>query len=634
MNNAARILLVDDELRFAESLAQLLRLSGFHVTIAHTGNEAVGILEKNVFDLLLLDVELPDMPGYQIMDSLVKRNFGTAAIMLTGNAAVETAIEALKKGAYDYLKKPIDHDLLFSTIDKAIRYSRMEQALKISEERSKTLAESSWEGIVIHSGGQLLDANKQFFDMFGYRPDELLGKAMLDKILSVVSVPEVSFRIQNDTFGCHKSLGLRKDGTEFPIETNCRKIEYQGEMVRVCAIRDISERVRADQEKVELQKQLAVASKMETLGLMAGSVAHDLNNILSGIVTLPELLLMQMGHDHEYSGTIKIIQEAGTEMAAVVSDLITVARGAAAEKAVYNLNTLIKEFIENIKIKKPDSRLNDISIRLACEPGLSNTYCSAVHINKVLMNLIGNAAEEMEAKGTLVVGTKNVSLKLPIDGYEIIEAGDYVVVSITDDGSGIAAEDVEKIFEPFYSKKVMGRSGTGLGLTIVWNTVHDHDGFVDVESGDNGTTFYLYFPVTDNFVKEEELQGAIETFRGGSEVVLVVDDQKQQREIARDLLNSLGYKAETVNSGEEAIAYVKKQPVDLLVLDMILSNGINGRKTYEEILKINPKQRAIIASGFAENGEVKRALFLGASQFIKKPYTMVQMGRAVRKALA
>ena len=473
MNVLARILLVDDEPRFCESLAEILGLSGYLVTIAQSGKEAVDLLKKGVFDLLLLDVELPDMLGYRIMDSLQDENFGAATIMLTGNATVETAIEALRKGAYDYLKKPVDHDLLFNVIGKALAHSRLEKALRISEERSKTMADASWEGIVIHSNGQLLDANRQFFEMFGYEEKELVGEQILDKILSPAALPVVHLRIKNETFGSHETTGIKKDGAEFPIETSSRCMEYQGKKVRVCAIRDITERVRAEQEKIELQKQLAISNKMETLGLMAGSVAHDLNNILSGIVTLPELLLMQMDKNHEYRKTISLIQEAGQEAASVVSDLITVARGATAEKRVWDLNILVENYVVSAKAKEFDSQLKDIDIKLDCECGLSNIYCSALHINKIMMNLIGNAAEAIEGKGSIVVSTKNVFLEHPFVGYEPVAAGKYVVVRVTDNGPGIQQENIKKIFEPFYSKKEMGRSGTGLGLAIVWNSVQN-----------------------------------------------------------------------------------------------------------------------------------------------------------------
>ncbi|AGF78679.1 two component transcriptional regulator, LuxR family [Desulfocapsa sulfexigens DSM 10523] len=219
MNDSARILLVDDEPRFCESLSQILSLSGYNVTISYTGKEAVELLEGNTFDLLLLDVVLPDMPGYQIMDSLKDEDLGTATIMLTGNATVETAIEALKKGAYDYLKKPLDHELLFNTIRKAMKHSRLEKELKISEERSKTLAEASWEGIAIHSNGRLLDGNEQFFEMFGYQPAELLDKEIPEKILSGTVIAEVSLRIKKKSLDVINHWALEKMERSFLLKS-------------------------------------------------------------------------------------------------------------------------------------------------------------------------------------------------------------------------------------------------------------------------------------------------------------------------------------------------------------------------------------------------------------------------------
>ncbi len=634
MNVPIRILLVDDEPRFCESLAEILSSSGYLVTSAQTGKEAVQLLSENVFDLLLLDIVLPDMPGYQIIDSQKEKNFGIPAIMLTGYASMETAIESLRKGAYDYLKKPIDHELLFKTIDKAIQHSCLITALRISEERLRTLAEASWEGIVIHENGVLVDANNQFYKMFGYRAGELFGQQIVDKIFSTSSRDEVTERIQYKIFGSHQVTGVRKDGTEFPIEASSRDLTYRGKSVRVCALRDITERVRDEQEKLELQRQLAISSKMETLGMMAGSVAHDLNNILSGIVTLPELLLMKMDSTDKRRELITLIHEAGKEAASVVADLITVARGATAEKQACKLNKFIEHHVATIQEKEADSLLNDIEIRLNCEPGLANIHCSVVHLNKVLMNLIGNAAEAIEGKGIITISTKNVSVQCPFGGYEQIAAGKYVFISVTDDGPGIKEEDVKRIFEPFYSKKVMGRSGTGLGLAIVWNTVHDHGGFLDVKSDGDGTSFELYFPMTEEVAEEEQNLPSIKDYRGNGEKILVVDDQKNQQKIACNLLESLGYTTDTADNGEKAIDYVKSHSVDLIVLDMIMEPGINGRETYEEILKINPRQKALIASGFAENDEVKQTIRLGASQFVKKPYALARMGLAVKQALA
>jgi len=214
-----------------------------------------------------------------------------------------------------------------------------------------------------------------------------------------------------------------------------------------------------------------------------------------------------------------------------------------------------------------------------------------------------------------------------------VRIGEYAVLSVSDDGSGIPAANLEKIFEPFYTKNVMGRSGTGLGLAVVWNSVQEHNGYINVKSGEKGTVFELYFPVTREEVAGAEAEVPLEDYFGQGEKILVVDDEERQREIACGMLTKLGYIAEAVSSGEEAIEYVKEHPVDLIVLDMVMPKGINGRKTYEEIIKIRPKQKAIIASGYAKTKEVDAAQELGAGKYIKKPYTLEKVGLAVKEEL-
>jgi two-component system cell cycle sensor histidine kinase/response regulator CckA len=202
-----------------------------------------------------------------------------------------------------------------------------------------------------------------------------------------------------------------------------------------------------------------------------------------------------------------------------------------------------------------------------------------------------------------------------------------------DNGSGISSEDLERIFEPFYTKKVMGRSGAGLGLAVVWNTVQDHNGYINVNTSEKGTVFELYFPITREEAAALEEEVEIEDYLGHGEMILVVDDEQRQREIASGMLARLGYNAESVSSEEEAIEYVKDNLVDLIVLDMVMPKGINGRETYEEIIKIRPGQKAIIASGFSETEDVKIAKSLGAGKYIKKPYTLEKIRIAVKQEL-
>jgi CheY-like chemotaxis protein len=249
------------------------------------------------------------------------------------------------------------------------------------------------------------------------------------------------------------------------------------------------------------------------------------------------------------------------------------------------------------------------------------------------MNLVSNAVESLSSGGRVVVSTKNEYIDRPIPGYDEVREGDYAVLTVADDGVAIADEDLEKIFEPFYTKKAMGRSGTGLGMAVVWGTVKDHDGYLDIESTEGrGTTFTLYLPVTRREL-EEEGSVSIEAYRGHGERILVVDDVSQQRDIASALLTRLGYTVGVVSSGEDAVKYLRNQAVDLLVLDMIMDPGWDGLDTYRKILRVRPEQKAVITSGFSETERVREAQRLGAGPYVKKPYTLEGIGQAVKIAL-
>jgi CheY-like chemotaxis protein len=249
------------------------------------------------------------------------------------------------------------------------------------------------------------------------------------------------------------------------------------------------------------------------------------------------------------------------------------------------------------------------------------------------MNLITNAAEAMSGAGTITVTTSKRSIDKNQSLKNTLPVGDYAVLTVQDNGSGILPQDLKHIFEPFYTKKTMGRSGTGLGLAVVWNTMKDHEGTVIVASDKNGTIFELYFPSTKEAHTIQPEAADTATFRGDGQSILVADDEEQQRDIAARLLTSLGYKVTTVSSGEEAVILMQKTTMDLIILDMIMSPGMNGRETYEKIIAIRPGQRAIIASGFSQDVEVKAALRLGAGGFIGKPYTLIQLGRTVYNEL-
>ncbi len=515
---------------------------------------------------------------------------------------------------------------------------RASEALRESEQKYRTLTDSSITGVFIHQDSKYVFVNNAFAEMHGYKPEELLGKDHLDLIH-----PDQREIIR-------QRADKRLKGEEVPRRYEIKRLKKDGEVVwheimvsdpitfggRPAIMGheiDISERKKAEEERARLEVQLQQARKMEAVGLLAGGVAHDLNNILSGIVSYPDLLLLDLPKDSPIRRPIEVIKESGQRAADVVSDLLTIARGIASSKEVSNLNSLVQGYLSSPEHKRLESTHSSIAFETVLEPELLNISCSPVHIKKSLMNLVINASEAIEGTGRVTISTTNRYLDEPLKGYEDIRTGEYTVLSVSDDGSGISPEDVERIFEPFYTKKVMGRTGTGLGLAVVWNTVQDHNGYINVRSSDKGAVFELYFPITREEPAAVKQGVAIEDYLGHEEKILVVDDEERQREIACGMLAKLGYNAEAVSSGEEAIEYVKDHPVALIVLDMIMPKGINGRKTYEEIIKTRPGQKAIIASGFSETKDVKIAQGLGAGKYIKKPYTLEKIGLVVKEEL-
>jgi len=508
-----------------------------------------------------------------------------------------------------------------------------EKALRESEEKYRTVLESNPDPVVVYDmEGRVIYLNPAFTRVFGWSLEEQIGKK-IDRFVPEKNWPETRMMINKVTVTGESFSGVEtrrytKEGNilDISISGSCYRDHKGNVSASVINLRDITEQKR-------LEDQLQKARKMEAMGLMAGGIAHDLNNILSGIVSYPELLLMDLPEDSPLRKPIKIMEESGMRAADVVADLLTIARGVATGKEALNLNTIVTEYLASAEHRKLERTHSFIDFKTELDPDLLNLSGSTAHINKTLMNLVTNASEAIEGSGTVTISTANRYLDEPFKGYEDVRMGEYSVISVSDNGSGISPEDLERIFEPFYTKKVMGRSGTGLGLAVVWNTVQDHEGYINIESSEEGTVFELYFPVTREEVAAGKEEVPLEDYLGHGEKILVVDDEERQREIACGMLIKLGYTAEAVSSGEEAIEYMKENSVDLIVLDMVMPKGINGRETYEGIIKIHPNQKAAIASGYAKTKEVDTAQELGAGKYIKKPYTLEKIGLAVKEAL-
>jgi two-component system, cell cycle sensor histidine kinase and response regulator CckA len=429
---------------------------------------------------------------------------------------------------------------------------------------------------------------------------------------------------------------FHKDGrTRVYVNMAIDLITYKGRVASMGTVKNITERKLAEIEKRELETRLQRSEKMEAVGTLAGGVAHDLNNILSGIVTYPELLLMDLPKDSPLRKPLSTIQKSGEKAAAIVQDLLTLARRGVASEEIVDLNRIIDEYVRSPEHKMLLSFHSGAKLEQDVAKDLLCIMGSPVHLSKTVMNLVSNAVESMPDGGKVRISTENRYIDSPVKGFDHVKKeGDYVVLTVADSGVGISPQDVKQIFEPFYTKKVMGRSGTGLGMAVVWGTVKDHKGYIDVQSFEGkGTVFELYFPACREDLDGKKSPVAVEDCRGRGESVLVVDDVETQRTIAAAILSKLGYHVEVVSRGEDAVQYIKEKPVDLLVLDMVMDAGMDGLETFREIIKWKPGQKAVIASGFSETARVKEAQRLGAGEYVRKPYSMEKIGFAVRREL-
>jgi PAS domain S-box-containing protein len=603
---------------------------------------------KETKPLLVNDIE-------EIKDTLSPRSLEFAKRM-GGKSLICVPIiyerEALGILAVDNIKsktplKKSDMNLLMGiTSQLAISIMNATSFKKIQESENKyrELVETANSIILrMDTRGRITFSNEFAQRFFGYTENEMLGINAAQIILPA--------RRANHQGIEHLTSSLREDPDRLIVSENETELRnkdkvwiawtykpiYNDEKIFkeiLCIGNDITELKLADKEKKDLQAQLQRAQKMEAIGTLAGGVAHDLNNILSGIVSYPELLLMDLDPKSPLVKPILTIQKSGEKAAAIVQDLLTLARRGVAATEVVHLNSIVSEYLlspehEKLKMDNPD-----VKVKHDLDANLLNIMGSPVHLSKSIMNLVSNAAEAMPEGGTITIRSENRHADTPINTFDDIGKGDYVTLSVSDTGIGISPEDMERIFEPFYTKKSMGRSGTGLGMAVVWGTVKDHRGYIDIKSQEGkGTNITLYFPVTRKELARELELASLEEIKGNGESILIIDDVLEQRQIASEMLEKLGYTVTTVASGEEAVDYLVEHSADLIVLDMIMDPGIDGLETYKRILQIHPGQRSIIASGYSESERVKEAQKIGAGVYIKKPYLIEKFGRAVKSEL-
>lgn len=494
-----------------------------------------------------------------------------------------------------------------------------EKALQASELKFRNYVNHAPDGIVVMNRiGNIVEINDAAVTITGYTRSDLLKMNIMDfhaederkefqnlfheLLVTGKMNGEVTFRRKNGGLGMAIISAVRLSDDSF-----------------LSFISDITEMKR-------LQNLEARAEKLELAGTIAGQIAHDFNNLLGPIMGYPELIHEELPKDHPAHAYLEIIESAAHKIANINQDLLTMSRRGHYSQEVLDLNLLVKQAAAEM-----EASYDKVTVETELYDGLMYIKGGSAQINRMLGNLLNNACDAMEGAGKIYLKTENYYADVARVGYSRLPKGEYVKLTVRDSGCGIPNEILQKIFDPFFTTKSADRRrGSGLGLSVVDAVVKDHDGYIDIESMINeGTSFTIYLPITRENIKDDSHEELI----GGTESMLIVDDDEIQRKVCGKLLQNLGYQVSAVASGEEAVEFLKNNPQDLVILDMIMPGGLDGAQTFQRLREINPKQRTIIISGFSESEKVRRAQRLGAGAFAGKPLTKRKLAAVVRNEL-
>lgn len=425
----------------------------------------------------------------------------------------------------------------------------------------------------------------------------------------------------------------RKDGRLIILEVSEKPYLENGQVAGIVGIaRDVTARYNAEKDRRELLTKLEKAQRMESLAVLAGGVAHDLNNILGPLVAYPELILLKLPPDSPVRDRVESMGRAASQAAAMIDDLLAMARRGKYDMASIDLNEIIREYINSPGFHDLRRRNSGIQVHLELDTALPAIMGSRTHLLTILTNLASRAFESMPEGGHITVNSRSSYVETLASGYGEIVPGYYVSITVTDTGASIPKEDMNRIFEPYFSKNIasFGSSG-GLGLSIVYGIVKDHSGYYEIDSAPGkGTSFSVLFPAITANTDITQHHADVLT---GSETILIVDDVEEQRELAAEILRELGYTVISAANSRVALEQISHNHVDLVILDMIIENDQDGRDLYHRILEIRPGQKSIIISGYSATERVDEMQRLGAGSFVRKPFTRLELATAARREL-
>jgi two-component system cell cycle sensor histidine kinase/response regulator CckA len=647
MNRDTHILMVEDLATDAHLIERELRQASIDFVSKRVETKEAFLKALTEFqpDIVLSDYSLPQFSGLDALRLLKQSPVPTPFILITGSLTEEVAVECMKEGAHDYILKTSLKRLPSAVLNALAKRQteqekiRAEAALQRSEELYRLIAQNTSDLIcILNTKGNYVYASPSHREVLGYRPEELLGRSCF----SLIHPDDLS--MAKDRF-TRSPANRKPERMELRLkhkDGNWRVFEANGNWIRdgqekpqqaILVSRDLTERKQAEKALRDSEEQLRQAQKLEAVGQLAGGVAHDFNNLLTVISGYSDILMNKIPEGDPNRSKIEEIKLAAQRASSLTRQLLAFSRKQVLQPRLFNLNTLVADMGnmlrrligEDVELA---SALTDEAAQINADPG---------QIEQVLMNLVVNARDAMPKGGKITVETTIVEFDREYaDMHVAVQPGQYVMLAVSDNGSGIDAETRKHIFEPFYTTKEQGK-GTGLGLSTVYGIVKQSGGNIWVYSEPGqGTVFKIYLPRVDHERRTSRPDSDADSpeVRGGTETILLVEDEAQIRQMAFEFLSEHGYNLLVASNGVEALKILKQEPaaVALILTDVVMPQ-MNGRELAEQVAAARPETKVLYMSGYTNDAIVRHGVLDSGTRFIQKPFSPDALARKVREVL-
>ncbi len=637
MEKSLKVLVVEDSEDDAQLVLRELKRGGYVVQYERVelAEDMIRLLKEESWDLVISDYSMPRFNALQALDTLKASGLDLPFIIVSGTIGEDMAVAAMRAGAHDYLLKGKLKKLV-PVIQREVRDAEerkgrrsADEALRDTEERYRDLVENAHDIIYEHDlEGNYTSTNKAFEQITGYSREETL-KLNIARTLAPEYVEKakemVRRKLTGESITAYELQLVAKDGTRVSVEVNTRLVFQNGVPIGIQGIaRDVTERKL-------LEEQLRQSQKLEAVGQLAGGVAHDFNNLLTVIGGYADLALSRLPADDSLRRNLKEINNASDRAASLTRQLLAFSRKQVLQPRVFALDTIVANLEKMLRRMIGE----DIKFKTNLSATIGNVKADPGQIEQVIMNLVVNARDAMPSGGKLTIETKNVELDEAYAREHISTIpGSYVLLAVSDTGTGIDEQTKKHIFEPFFTTKESGK-GTGLGLSTVYGIVKQSGGNIWVYSEPGkGTTFKIYLPRVGEPAEEHWLAATAVQLPEATETVLVVEDSEMVRNLAKEVLETGGYRVLAAASGREALVVCEqfKETIHLLLADVVMPE-MSGPELGSRLVSLYPRMRVLYMSGYSGHAIVHHGLLNEGINFIEKPFTPASLAQKVRQVL-